>query len=131
MSYPSYENQYHRDVQVGDKTIKFTVGKFSEQVSAAVLAQCGETVVHTTVALGHQVNLGYFPLSVEFEEKLYSSGIIKGSRWVKREGRRPMMRFSEQELLIGLCVLYFPKVLNMKYKLSIRCCHMMVKMNQT
>jgi len=87
MSYPSYENQYHRDVQVGDKTIKFTVGKFSEQVSAAVLAQCGETVVHTTVALGHQVNLGYFPLSVEFEEKLYSSGIIKGSRWVKREGR--------------------------------------------
>jgi polyribonucleotide nucleotidyltransferase len=87
MSYPSYEKQYHRDVQVGDKTIKFTVGKFSEQVSAAVLAQCGETVVHTTVALGRQVNLGYFPLSVEFEEKLYSSGIIKGSRWVKREGR--------------------------------------------
>ncbi len=87
MSYPSYEKQYHRDVQVGDKTIKFTVGKFSEQVSAAVLAQCGETVVHTTVALGRQVNLGYFPLSVEFEEKLYSSGMIKGSRWVKREGR--------------------------------------------
>lgn len=87
MSYPSYEKQYHRDVQVGDKTIKFTIGKFSEQVSAAVLAQCGETVVHTTVALGRQVNIGYFPLSVEFEEKLYSSGIIKGSRWVKREGR--------------------------------------------
>jgi polyribonucleotide nucleotidyltransferase len=87
MSYPSYEKQYHRDVQVGDKTIKFTVGKFSEQVSAAVLAQCGDTVVHTTVALGRKVNIGYFPLSVEFEEKLYSSGMIKGSRWVKREGR--------------------------------------------
>ena len=87
MSYPSYEKQYHRDVVIGDKTIKFTVGKFSEQVSAAVLAQCGDTVVHTTVALGRKVNLGYFPLSVEFEEKLYSSGMIKGSRWVKREGR--------------------------------------------
>ncbi len=87
MSYPSYEKQYHHDVAIGDKIIHFTVGKFSEQVSAAVLAQCGETVVHTTVALGRQVNLGYFPLSVEFEEKLYSSGIIKGSRWVKREGR--------------------------------------------
>ena len=87
MSYPTYENQYHKDIVVGDKTIHFTVGKFSEQVSAAVIAQCGETVVHTTVALGRKVNLGYFPMSVEFEEKLYSAGKIKGSRWVKREGR--------------------------------------------
>jgi polyribonucleotide nucleotidyltransferase len=87
MSYPTYENQYHKDIVVGDKTIHLTIGKFSEQVSAAVLAQCGETVVHTTVALGRKVNLGYFPLSVEFAEKLYASGIIKGSRWVKREGR--------------------------------------------
>lgn len=87
MSYPSYEKQYHHDLVLGDKTIKFTIGKFSEQVNAAVLSQCGDTVVHTTVALGRPVNLDYFPLSVEFEEKLYSSGMIKGSRWVKREGR--------------------------------------------
>ena len=85
MSYPSYEKQYHHDLVLGDKTIKFTIGKFSEQVNAAVLTQCGDTVVHTTVALGRPVNLDYFPLSVEFEEKLYSSGMIKGSRWVKRE----------------------------------------------
>ena len=87
MSYPTYENQYHKDIVIGDKTIHLTIGKFSEQVSAAVLAQCGETVVHTTVALGRKVNLGYFPLSVEFAEKLFAAGIIKGSRWVKREGR--------------------------------------------
>ncbi len=54
MSYPSYEKQYHHDVVLGDKTIKFTIGKFSEQVNAAVLAQCGDTVVHTTVALGRR-----------------------------------------------------------------------------
>ncbi len=72
---------------MGDKVIQIEVGKFSEQVSAAVLATCGETVVHTTVALGRKVNLGYFPLSVEFAEKLYAGGIIKGSRWVKRDGR--------------------------------------------
>ena len=87
MSYPNYEHQYQTDIKVGDKVIHITVGKFSEQVSAAVLAQCGETVVHTTVALGRKVDLGYFPLSVEFQEKLYAGGIIKGSRWVKREGR--------------------------------------------
>lgn len=87
MSYPLYPNTYKRDIVVGDKTITVEVGKFSEQVSAAVLLTCGETVVHTTVALGRKVNLGYFPLSVEFTEKLNSAGIIKGSRWVKRPGR--------------------------------------------
>jgi len=87
MSYPLYPNTYKRDIVVGDKTITVEVGKFSQQVSAAVLLTCGETVVHTTVALGRKVNLGYFPLSVEFSEKLNSAGIIKGSRWVKRSGR--------------------------------------------
>ncbi|MCA9368893.1 MAG: polyribonucleotide nucleotidyltransferase [Pseudomonadales bacterium] len=87
MSYPAYPNTYKQDITVGDKTITIEVGKYSQQASAAVLLTCGETVVHTTVALGRKVNLGYFPLSVEFTEKLNSAGIIKGSRWVKRAGR--------------------------------------------
>lgn len=87
MSYPIYPKTFTTEVVVGDKKITVEIGKFSEQVSAAVLMTCGETVVHSTVALGRKVNLGYFPLSVEFAEKLYSAGTIKGSRWVKREGR--------------------------------------------
>lgn len=87
MSYPSYESVYERDLKVGDKTINIKVGKFSEQASAAVLASMGETVVHTTVALGSKVDWGYFPLHVEYVEKLYAGGVIKGSRWVKREGK--------------------------------------------
>ncbi len=86
MSYPTYESPYKKEIQVGDKTISLEIGKFSERTSAAVLAQCGETVVHVTVALGNKVDWGYFPLHVEYEEKLYAGGIIKGSRWVKREG---------------------------------------------
>ncbi len=87
MSKTTYTDQYKHEIKVGDKTIEFTIGKFSEQTAAAVLARCGETVVHVTVALGGKVDWGYFPLSVEYEEKLYASGMIKGSRWVKREGR--------------------------------------------
>lgn len=87
MLHPTYTDQFDHKIKIGEQTIEFTIGKFSEQVSAAVLAKCGETVVHVTVALGRKVDLGYFPLSVEYEEKLYASGIIKGSRWVKREGR--------------------------------------------
>lgn len=87
MSYPTYPNTYKKDLMIGDKKITIEVGKYSEQVSSAVMVTCGETMVHSTVALGRKVDLGYFPLSVEFAEKLYSSGIIKGSRWVKRDGR--------------------------------------------
>ncbi|MCL4208918.1 polyribonucleotide nucleotidyltransferase [Patescibacteria group bacterium] len=87
MSYPKYPNTYKKVFTIGGKEVTVEIGKYSEQVSAAVLVTCGETVVHTTVALGRKVDLGYFPLSVEFAEKLFAAGIIKGSRWVKRDGR--------------------------------------------
>lgn len=87
MSYLTYPQTYKTDLMVGDKKVTVEVGKFSEQASAAVLVTCGETVVSSTITLGRKVELGYFPLSVEFVEKLYSAGIIKGSQWVKRDGR--------------------------------------------
>jgi len=87
MGYPKYPDTYKKTITLGGKEVTIEVGKFSEQVAAAVLITCGETVVHTTVGLGRKVNLGYFPLSVEFAEKLYSAGTIKGSRWIKRDGR--------------------------------------------
>lgn len=78
---------YTKMITVGDKEIKLEIGRFSEQADAAVLATCGETVVHVTLAVGRPSSLGYFPLSVEYAEKLYAGGKIKGSRWVKRDGR--------------------------------------------
>ena len=75
-------------VEIGGKTITLEIGHFAEQASAAVLVTCGETVVHVTVMAGREnPALGYFPLSVDYQEKLYAAGIIKGSRWVKREGK--------------------------------------------
>ncbi|NCU31392.1 MAG: polyribonucleotide nucleotidyltransferase [Candidatus Moranbacteria bacterium] len=87
MAYPSYQDQYQTSIQVGDKTVLINVGKFGQQASADVLAQCGDTIVNCTAAMGGETSLSYFPLSVDFMEKLYAGGIIKGSRWVKRDGR--------------------------------------------
>ncbi|PKM87203.1 polyribonucleotide nucleotidyltransferase, partial [Candidatus Falkowbacteria bacterium HGW-Falkowbacteria-2] len=68
-------------------TIK--TGKLALQADAAVLVQYGETVVMATVVQNKSLREGvdFFPLMVEFQEKLYAAGIIKGSRWIKREGR--------------------------------------------
>ena len=63
-------------------------GKLALQTNASVLVQYGETTVLGTVVLGDERDGGDFlPLIVDVEEKLYAAGIIKGSRWVKREGR--------------------------------------------
>ena len=87
MNKPSFLEPFRTEVRIGEKTITLEVGKFSEQASAAVLATSGETVIHATVVAGGETTLDYFPLQVEFVEKLYAGGRIKGSRWVKRDGR--------------------------------------------
>lgn len=74
--------------QVGGKDLILEYGRFSEQANAAILVTYGETVVHVTTVMGkNDTTLSYFPLSVDFAEKLYAGGKIKGSRWVKRDGR--------------------------------------------
>ncbi len=68
-------------------TIK--TGKLARQANAAVTVQYGDTVVLATVVESkyERDSIDYFPLMVDFEERLYAAGIIKGSRWIKREGR--------------------------------------------
>ena len=80
------------------KTLTLKTGKLAKQADACVLAQYGDTVVMATVvqSKNEREGIDYFPLMVEFEEKLYAAGIIKGSRWVKREGRP-----SDQSVLTG------------------------------
>jgi len=77
-----------KSIELGGRTLSLEVGRFAEQASAAVLAQYGDTMVLATVtASSKETTLDYFPLSVEYVERLYAGGRIKGSRWVKREGR--------------------------------------------
>lgn len=77
-----------KTIIVNGQTITLEIGRYAEQATAAVLAKANDTVVLVTVVSGQEIpSLGYFPLSVEYQEKLYASGIIKGSRWVKREGK--------------------------------------------
>lgn len=69
------------------KELSFETGELAVQTTASVLARLGDTVVLATVVEGGKSDLDYFPLSVDYIERLYAGGKIKGSRWVKREGR--------------------------------------------
>jgi len=71
------------------RTLTFKTGKLARQADSAVTVQYGDTVVLATVveAKAERENIDFFPLMVDFEERLYAAGLIKGSRWIKREGR--------------------------------------------
>src|SRR6266576_1275333 len=75
------------NIEFAGKTLIFQTGNLAEQATASVMARLGDTVVLVTVVEGGKTELDYFPLSVEYVERLYAGGRIKGSRWVKREGR--------------------------------------------
>ena len=65
--------------------------------TASVLVRYGDTVVLGTAQVGSRpVQLDYFPLSIDYEEKFYAAGKISGSRFIKREGRP-----SDEAILIG------------------------------
>lgn len=70
------------------RPLKMEVGRLAELCNAAVLCQYGETTVLCTVTASARPKDGidYFPLSVDFNEKLYAVGRIPGS-FMRREGR--------------------------------------------
>lgn len=87
--------RFDKKFSLGGKEITLTTGVVAEQADSAVLARQGDTVVLATVASSPlKQELDYFPLSVEYQEKLYAGGKIKGSRWVKRDGKP-----SDEEIL--------------------------------
>lgn len=76
------------ETQVGGKIVKVEMGALAIQASGACLVKMGETTVLTTAQLGQsREEMGFFPLTCEYEERFYAAGKILGSRFVRREGR--------------------------------------------
>ncbi len=80
-------NKTSLSTEIAGKKLTLETGDLAQQATSSVLARLGDTMVLVTVVEGGESNLDYFPLSVEYVERLYAGGRIKGSRWVKREGR--------------------------------------------
>ncbi len=80
------------------RTLSLEVGRVGFRTSASVIVRYGDTVVLGTAMISPKSISGmdYFPLSIDYEEKMYASGKISGSRYIKREGRP-----SDDAILIG------------------------------
>jgi polyribonucleotide nucleotidyltransferase len=77
-----------KELEIGGKKLILETGELASHANAAVLVTYGETVVlATAVSQNPSQDLGYFPLSVDLDEKLYAGGRISTSRFIKRENR--------------------------------------------
>ena len=75
-------------LNVGSRAVTIETGKYTEQANGSCVVRCGETAVMVTVCMSKTPRDGidFFPLQVDYEEKMYAVGKIPGS-FKRREGR--------------------------------------------
>ncbi|MBR2896614.1 MAG: polyribonucleotide nucleotidyltransferase [Oscillospiraceae bacterium] len=108
----TYPNHHVFETEIGGRTLTVETGKVAELANAECICRYGDTVVLTTITASPlpKAGIDYFPLTIEFEERLYGVGRIPGS-FNRREGRpsekailtmrlidRPMRPFFDDEL---------------------------------
>ena len=83
------------ETDIGGRSMVFETGKIAKQASGSVVVSSGDTVVLVTV-VGEkkEKNMGFLPLTIEYQERMYAAGRIPGS-YFRREIGRP----SEKEVL--------------------------------
>ena len=81
------EKKYFK-TNIGGKEVEVEVGKYAMQANGHCMVKCGDTVVMANTCMSKEPKPGqdFFPLSVDYEEKLYAVGKIPGG-FKKREGR--------------------------------------------
>lgn len=94
MNFKTYQTQ------IAGQNLKVEIGKLAKQANGSVMVSLGETTVLVTAVMSDKpVSSNYLPLFVDYQEKFYANNKIKGSRFVKREGRP-----SDESILTGRLV---------------------------
>jgi polyribonucleotide nucleotidyltransferase len=72
--------------EISGNEISFETGKLAKQATGSVVVRAGDTMVLCTAVIGNVRDMGFLPLTVDVEERMYAAGKIPGS-FFKREGR--------------------------------------------
>lgn len=101
-------------LEIGNKELSLEITNLPEQADAACFAKYGETMVLTTVCLSSFEKEGadFLPLTVDYEEKYYAAGKIKGPRYIKRETRPSDEAICNARLIDRAIRPLFPKGFN-------------------
>ncbi len=82
------QNKITHEFSLNGVAFKLETGEMANHAQSSFLVQYGETSVLITIAVGSaNPELDFFPLTVDYVEKLYAGGMISSSPYIKREGR--------------------------------------------
>lgn len=85
------------DLDYAGKKLSFETSELAGQANSAVIGRYGDSAILVTVVMSEQdVDLHYFPLRIEYQERFHSIGRILGARFIRREGRP-----SDESVLAG------------------------------
>ena len=99
-----------KEINFAGRNLVLETGELAIQADMAVKASYGDTVILATVVHSAPMpDIDFFPLTVNYEEKLYASGTIKSSRFVKRDGRATDEAIISKRLIDHAIRPLFPK----------------------
>lgn len=114
------ENKF--DLELGGRNLVIEIPHWATNANGEALVRYGNTTVLATAVMGQErKGLGFFPLSVEYEERYYAAGKIRGSRFIRRETRPSDEAVVNARLVDRAIRPRFPKNLNREVQVIITC----------
>jgi len=111
------------ELKIGNKIIDVEFSNLVEQSNGSVIVRMGDTVVLASAVMGKEdrIDLDYFPLIVNYEEKYYAAGKIYGSRFLRRESRPSESAILTSRLIDRTIRPLFPANMRRDVQLVITC----------
>src|SRR5687768_9934402 len=98
-----------KSIRVGEAEISIETGRMAKQADGSVVVRTGDTMLLVTaVSAREKKDVDFLPLTVEYQEKLYSAGRIPGS-YFKREGRLTEKETLTSRIVDRSCRPLFPE----------------------
>ncbi len=111
------------ELKLGGKDLIVEIKNLAEQANGSVLARYGDTEVLSTAVMSRypKEDQGFFPLTVEYEERYYAAGKIRGPRYIKRESRPSDEAICNARLIDRAIRPLFPNELSLEVQVVITC----------
>jgi len=109
------------ELEIGKRKLIAEIKNLAEQASGSVFLQYGDTLILATCVMSERKvgAIEFFPLTVDYEERFYAAGKIRGSRYIKREGRPSDEAVCNARLIDRAIRPLFPKELNREIQVVI------------
>ncbi len=110
-------------IEVANRELSIEIRNLTEQANGSAFVRYGDTMVLATavMAKGKREETNFFPLTVDYEERYYAAGKIKGPRYIKRESRPSDEAITTARLIDRTIRPRFPKELLQETQVVVTC----------